>query len=76
MVSVVPAQTVAADAPELFAIAGPTGTATTVQLNVFPDAVVQPVPVEVLLDSIVLVPTTAVKLGTVVLQEPKPEPVS
>jgi len=57
-----------------FTITGPTGTALTVQLTVFPEAVVHPEPVEVLLDSIVLVPVTAVKFGIVVLHNDQLEP--
>jgi hypothetical protein len=74
IVTVCPAHT--SVALGFFAITGPTGTALTVQLTVFPEAVVHPEPVEVLLDSIVLVPVTAVKLGIVVLQAVKPEPIS
>jgi len=74
MVTVCPAHTAVAFG--LFAITGPTGTALTVQLTVFPEAVVHPEPVEVLLDSMVLVPVTAAKLGITVLQAVKPEPVS
>ena len=74
MVKVVPEHTVASVGT--FAITGPTGTALTVQLTVFPSAVVHPVPVDVLLDSIVFVPTTAAKLGTVALQVVNPEPLS
>ena len=59
-----------------FAMTGPTGAATTVQLIVFPAAVVQPEPVEVLLDSIVFVPATAAKLGMVALHAVNPEPLS
>ena len=74
IVKVAPAHTAAAFGT--FAMTGPTGTAFTAQLTVFPAAVAQPVPVEVLLDSTVFVPTTAVKLGIVALHEVKPEPSS
>ena len=43
-------------------------TAKTFQLTVFPAAVLHPVTVDVLLDSTLLVPVTAAKLGIVVLQ--------
>ena len=71
-VSVVPAHTVASVG--FFTIAGATSASTTVQLTLLLDEVVQPVPVEVLRDSIVFVPVTAVKLGTVVLHAVKPDP--
>ena len=74
MVKVEPAHTVASVGT--FAIIGPTGTATTVQLTVFPAAVVHPTPVDVLLDSMVFVPATAAKLGNDVLHDEKPEPSS
>ena len=66
-VNVCPAHTVASLG--LFTIAGAAGCATTVQLTLLLDDVVQPVPVDVLLDSIVLVPVTAAKLGTTVLHD-------
>ena len=59
-----------------FPITGPTGTAFTVQLTVLPAAVVHPEPVDVLLDSIMFVPATAVKLGSVALHAENPEPSS
>ena len=74
IVTNVPAHRDATFTPAALAITGATGCATTVQLTLLLDDVVQPVPVDVLLDSIVLVPVTAAKLGTVVLHDVKPEP--
>ena len=71
-VSVWPAHTVASVGT--FAITGPTKLSTTVQLIVLPAAVVHPVPVDVLLDSIVLVPVTAAKLGKLVLHDENVDP--
>ena len=73
-VRVVPAHTVASVG--FFTIAGAAGWSTTVQLTLLLDEVVQPVPVEVLRDSIIFVPVTAAKLGTVVLHEEKLVPPS
>ena len=49
-------------------------TDETVQFTVFPAAVVHPEPVDVLLDSTVLVPANAAKLGSVALHAENPEP--
>ena len=72
IVKVAPTQTAAVFGT--FAITGPTGTATTAQLMVLPAAVVHPEPVDVLLDSTILVPVTAAKLGKLVPHEVNPEP--
>ena len=74
MVNICPAHTVVTYGT--FAITGPTGCATTVQLTVLPAAVLHPVPVDVLLDSTMLVPTTAAKLGSDVLHDEKLVPLS
>jgi hypothetical protein len=57
-------------------IPGATGCATTLQLTWLLEDVLHPVPVDVLLDSIRLVPTTAAKLGTVVPHDDQFDPLS